>query len=110
MRASLAGAVALLVMPACARRSAADRGDMSAAAQLQGVLDTAVSRGLPGISAAIATHSGIVWTGVAGKADLQSGAPIRADMLFGMGSITKTFAAVVILQLVQEGKLKLDAT
>ncbi len=31
-------------------------------------------------------------------------------MLFGVGSITKTFAAVVILQLVEEGRLDLHAT
>lgn len=41
----------------------------------------------------------MVWTGVAGKADLQTGAPERPDMLFGIGSITKTFVMVVVLQM-----------
>lgn len=52
----------------------------------------------------------MVWTGVAGMADVQAGTPVRPDMLFGVGSITKTFAAVVILQLVEEGRLDLHAT
>ena len=110
MRALLPRFVALLVMSACARLGAGNAAGRSAASQLQMLLDTAVSHGIPGVSAAIATRKGIVWTGIAGEADLQSGAPIRPDMLFGMGSITKTFAAVVILQLVQEGKLDLNAT
>ena len=35
---------------------------------------------------------------------------MRPDMLFGVGSITKTFVAVVILQLAEEGRLDLSAT
>ncbi len=110
MRALLPRFVALLVMSACTGLGAGNAAGRSAASQLQLLLDTAVSHGIPGVSAAIATRKGIVWTGIAGEADLQSGAPIRPDMFFGMGSITKTFAAVVILQLVQEGKLDLNAT
>ena len=90
-----------------AQRVANDRG---APPQLQALLDEAVSAGIPGISAAVATHDSVVWVGVAGKADLQTGAPVRPDMLFGVGSITKTFVAVVILQLAEEGRLDLNAT
>jgi D-alanyl-D-alanine carboxypeptidase len=43
-------------------------------------------------------------------ADLEPGTPVQADMLFGIGSITKTFVAVVILQLAEEGRLDLNAT
>jgi CubicO group peptidase (beta-lactamase class C family) len=94
---------------ACAPR-AADQPAADAPGQLQALLDSAVAKGVPGLSAAVADSSGIVWTGVAGKANLETGAPITPDLLFGMGSITKTFVAVVVLQLVDEGKLSLDAT
>ncbi|GIG88615.1 serine hydrolase domain-containing protein [Plantactinospora endophytica] len=46
----------------------------------------------------------------AGTADLATGAPVPRDGYFRMGSNTKTFAAVVVLQLVGEGRLRLDDT
>jgi D-alanyl-D-alanine carboxypeptidase len=82
----------------------------SAASQLQALLEEGVSKGIPGISAAVATSKGVVWTGTAGKANLDTGEPVQPDMLFGIGSITKTFVAVVILQLMEEGKLRVDDT
>jgi D-serine dehydratase len=80
------------------------------AIHLQTLLDEGVSQGIPGVSAAVATRDGVVWAGTAGAADVQTGELVRADMLFGIGSITKTFIAVVILQLVEEGRVHLDDT
>lgn len=101
----------LVVVSACtagkAERSPDQRG---AASELKALLDEAVASGIPGISAAVATGDSVLWTGVAGKTDLQTGAPVRPEMLFGIGSITKTFVAVVILQLTEEGRLDLNAT
>ncbi|MFI8084554.1 serine hydrolase domain-containing protein [Kitasatospora sp. NPDC086009] len=50
-----------------------------------------------------------VWRGAAGVADLRSGAPVPEDARFRIGSVTKTFAATVVLQLVAEGRIALDA-
>ena len=77
---------------------------------LQSLLDAEVAKGAPGLSAAIVSKDGVLWAGVSGKENLTTGAPVRTDHLFGIGSITKTFSAVVILQLVEEGRLSLDAT
>lgn len=82
----------------------------AASADLQAMLEAVAECTAPGISAAVATHEGVIWRGTAGKANLDSGEPVRPDMLFGIGSITKTFVAVVILQLVEEGKLSLQDT
>ncbi|WP_326566496.1 serine hydrolase domain-containing protein [Amycolatopsis rhabdoformis] len=49
------------------------------------------------------------WSGVSGTADLSTGAPVPADAHFRIGSITKTFTAVVVLQLAAEHRLDLDA-
>ncbi len=106
-RLALAG---ILALSACKSPDATPVADHAAAAELQALLDQAVTAGLPGISAAVANSTGVVWTGVAGQADLEAGTPVRADMLFGVGSITKTFAAVVVLQLAEEGRLDLNAT
>ena len=103
--------VALLGFSACTSLKTQTRvGQRSAALQLQSLIEAGVANGIPGISAAVATSDGVVWSGVAGLADLQSGMPVEPNMLFGTGSITKTFFAVVILQLVEEGRLDLDAT
>ncbi|MCC9609508.1 beta-lactamase family protein [Blastopirellula sp. JC732] len=48
------------------------------------------------------------WLKAFGVADLKTKAPMQTDMAFRIGSNTKTMTGVVILQLVQEGKLKLD--
>lgn len=48
------------------------------------------------------------WVQAFGVADLKTKQPMQADMSFRVGSNTKTMTGTVILQLVQEGKLKLD--
>jgi D-alanyl-D-alanine carboxypeptidase len=45
-----------------------------------------------------------------GVADVSTGKPVPYDAYFRMGSNTKTFVAIVVLQLVGEGKLSLDDT
>ena len=65
---------------------------------------------IPGLSVAVANADSVLWTGVAGFADLQQSSAVQPDHLFGIGSITKTFVAVVILQLVEEGRLSMQAT
>jgi len=105
----LAAVAVALAGSACGHTGERRTPDGTAAA-LQALLDSAVANGVPGISAAVANRDSVVWTGVAGEANLETGDPVRPEMLFGVGSITKTFAAVVILQLVEEGRLSLDAT
>ncbi len=48
------------------------------------------------------------WTEVAGVERLGDDDPVPANGRFRVGSITKTFVATVVLQLVDEGKLTLD--
>jgi CubicO group peptidase (beta-lactamase class C family)/acetylornithine deacetylase/succinyl-diaminopimelate desuccinylase-like protein len=78
--------------------------------QLQAELDKAIAQGVPGVSAAIATRDGVIWTGAAGFADIKAKTPLTTDHLFGIGSITKVFVATVIMQLAQEGGLDLNRT
>lgn len=48
------------------------------------------------------------WHSVAGQSDILAQTPIEKATAFGIGSITKLFVAVVILQLVREGKISLE--
>ncbi|MFE6866598.1 serine hydrolase domain-containing protein [Kitasatospora sp. NPDC057692] len=49
-----------------------------------------------------------LWKGAAGTADLATGEPAAARDRFRVGSITKTFVATVVLQLVAEHRIGLD--
>ncbi len=77
--------------------------------QLQNALVTGVAMGLPGISVAVGTATEMLWSGTAGYDDLLRQTPVALETLFAIGSITKTFVAVVIHQLADEGKVDLDA-
>ncbi len=49
-----------------------------------------------------------LWRGATGTSDLATGQPVRADGRFRIGSVTKAFVSTVVLQLVAEGRLRLD--
>jgi methyl acetate hydrolase len=54
------------------------------------------------------TSDGVVYEGSAGTANIETGAPIAADSVFWLLSMTKTFTAVACMQLVEQGKLDLE--
>jgi len=78
------------------------------AAKAEAIVAAAYPATGPG-GAAIVTEGGkVVYVGGSGMADIAAGEPITADTVFRLGSITKQFAAAVVLQLAAEGKLSLD--
>lgn len=106
-------AACLLLLPFAMLSDAASLlpgADQVAPAQLQAMLQHAVEQGSPGLSAAIANCRGVIWTGVAGMADIGKLRPVDEASLFGIGSITKVFLAVAVLQLVEERRLDLRST
>lgn len=56
----------------------------------------------------LTTRDSVLFAGGLGYADVDRKIPVTDKHLFRMGSITKTFTALGILNLVQAGKLKLD--
>jgi D-alanyl-D-alanine carboxypeptidase len=76
---------------------------------LQEAVDAVRSRtGIPGISATIIFPDGTRWTGASGLADVSAGIPVTEETPFAIASITKTFTAALVLDLVSEGRLALD--
>jgi D-alanyl-D-alanine carboxypeptidase len=73
-------------------------------------LERSLTAGMPGISIALATRQGVIWTGAAGYANVETGARAHAGYLYGIGSITKVFVAAIVQQLAEEGRLDLAAT
>lgn len=95
--------LALTGVSAQTKRTADDR-------MLRGALVQGVAMGIPGISVALGLGDSLAWTGSAGYSDLVKKIPVRTDDRFGIGSITKTFVARVILQLAEEGRVDLNKT
>ncbi len=62
-----------------------------------------------GIAFAAVRDGDLLWSGVSGRARDATTA-LSADDAFVIGSVTKTFVAAAILQLVEEGRLELDDT
>ena len=67
-------------------------------------------RGIPGLQLAVIQHGRIVKLAAWGVANLEHNVPVTNDTIFPIKSATKAFVGVAIMQLVEAGKLKLDAS
>jgi D-alanyl-D-alanine carboxypeptidase len=110
MAVGLLGALLAIGSVKNAAQAAAVRNAAEAERYLKSELAKGLSHGMPSISVAIATRQGVIWTGAVGYADIASRSRAHAGYLYGIGSITKMFVACVIEQLIDEGRLSLDAT
>jgi D-alanyl-D-alanine carboxypeptidase len=91
--------------PAVAAPQPAARG---VGAVLQQLLDAEHAAGMPGVFAQVRDgHE--TWNLAAGVADIRTGRPVRPSFRQRIGSITKTFVATTVLQLVDEHRVRLDA-
>jgi D-alanyl-D-alanine carboxypeptidase len=76
-------------------------------AVLQQQLDGVVEAGAPGVVGLVRTGER-TRQGASGLGDLRANRPARAGDRFRVGSVTKSFVAALVLQLVGEGRLSLD--
>ena len=60
------------------------------------------------LSVGVISGGRLVWTKSYGLADMESKTPATADTVYRIGSITKPFTALMLLQLAQEGKVNLS--
>jgi D-alanyl-D-alanine carboxypeptidase len=93
---------ALLLTPARA-------GAATGPGELRRLLHQVVAAGAPGAAARVADERGVIQAAV-GVADLRNGRPMRPELHYRVGSVTKPFVATVVLQLVAEGRLSLQDT
>ena len=63
---------------------------------------------IPGMSAVVVKDQKVIWAKGFGFADLENKVPATPDTLYHIASLTKTFAATLIMQLVEQGKLDLN--
>jgi CubicO group peptidase (beta-lactamase class C family) len=82
------------------------------AQQLSSSLDKLLENELkpmnPGITVLIAKKGTVVYEKSFGSANIELNVPMKPQMVFNIGSITKQFTAVAILQLVEQGKISLQ--
>ena len=69
---------------------------------------SAVIQKADNLSASLYISDRCQWQGTVGFVNQDADRPVSADTLYSFGSITKTFIAAIILQLVEEKKLALD--
>jgi len=100
---SLAALLLALAFPAVAASSHASFEQL--VAELEGLR---AQHGVPGFALTVVSRRNGLRTGIGGVADRNAGRPVTADTLFRIGSITKTFNALAIQLLGEQGRLDLD--
>ena len=68
-----------------------------------------LARGIPGLAVAVAMDGKLVYAEGFGYADLEQRVPAWPTTKFRVGSISKPLTATALMQLVEEGKVDLDA-
>jgi CubicO group peptidase (beta-lactamase class C family) len=65
--------------------------------------------GVPGVAVAVVAREQLVWSAAFGEADVENDVPVRTDTMFRLASVSKPITATAVLQLVERGRLDLDA-
>jgi D-alanyl-D-alanine carboxypeptidase len=76
--------------------------------KIEAALDELVTGGVPGVALAVSSEDGI-WSTAKGLAKIETNTPMQTCHLQYLQSISKTYLAVAVLKLYEEGKIKLDA-
>ena len=106
LKGAVAIAAAASVGTTSARRATAQG---SAKAQIDGVLRQAVdAKEVPGVVAMAATDMGLLYEGAFGLRALDQSTPMTLDTVFRIASMTKAITSVAAMQLVEQGKLKVE--
>ena len=96
--------------PAIARAQAPTRSAAGTPSHIDAMLRAATSAGeVPGVVALAATDNDIIYEGIFGRRRLPEGPVMTRDTVFRVASMIKLVTSVAALQLVERGKLSLDA-
>jgi CubicO group peptidase (beta-lactamase class C family) len=83
---------------------------MQSKAQIDQILrQKSDAREIPGVVAMAANGKEVIYQGALGKRDLSKDDPMALDSVFWIASMTKAITAAAAMQLVEQGKLSLDA-
>src|SRR5262245_4622405 len=82
--------------------------DCFAAALQEHMPGVLASNRVPGAVVSYIKNGEVAWTKAFGVANLQTGTPMRPDMVFNHGSNGKVMTAWALMRLVEAGKVELD--
>ena len=113
MRAFVVGALALSLIAAPLYAQSASPGDdpdvQGAIRLFSAWLESQIAyRQLPGVVVGVVADQELVWARGFGFADIESGRPMTTETRFRMASHSKLFTATAVMQLREQGKIKLD--
>jgi len=74
----------------------------------QAIAEVLRETGAPGVGFVLVDREGIRWAGGLGIADRASGAAVDTGTIFRWGSISKSMVSVAVLQLQEQGRIRLD--
>src|ERR1044071_9338343 len=78
--------------------------------ELDPKINDEISKGhVPGFAIGVVKNGNLIYAKGFGVARLGTNTPVTTKSLFHMASVTKTFVATAIMQLVEQGKIDLDA-
>src|SRR5262245_20003026 len=104
----VAGSLALTV--ATAPRARAQSADAARKSKIDALLQRAADAGdIPGVVAVATDRNSVIYEGAYGKRILGQPAPMTPDTVVWIASMTKALTATGAMQLVERGKLDLDA-
>lgn len=110
MPATLSRIVVLLVCLASAAAAAQEPGRDGLPRKLGALVREAFPRTkCPGLSVAVAEGGSVVFSEAYGLADLENGVPLTARSLHRLASLSKPVTGTIIMDLVESGRLSLDA-
>jgi len=109
MAAIAAAATVGVGSPTTSRRAEAQESARQSRARIDSVLRQAVdAKDVPGVVAMAANDKGLVYEGAFGTRELGKGPEMTLDTVFRIASMTKAITSVAAMQLVEQGKLKLE--
>lgn len=84
--------------------------DAVLARQLTPIIEAEMAaKGIPGLSIAVLDADGVLFASGFGLADPTAAEPATATTVYRVGSVSKLFTDLAIMQLVEQGRLELDA-
>lgn len=73
--------------------------------RIEGVL---IETNTPGAAVVLASNEEVFWVGALGMADVKEERPVTQETMFRVGSISKTFVGLTLLDMQERGALSLD--
>lgn len=106
-RALWAGLTAALALPLALRAQAPEEGTLLR--RIDSVVAAAMAQSkTPAMSVAVQKGGEVLLAKGYGMADLESSVPASANTVYRLGSLTKQFTALGVMQLVEAGRIRLD--